>query len=142
MYNTLMLVLTNFVQVLTALTNFVLVLTAHTYHSYDVLVPNKLLPILGLQMLISTTLINPEKVIDATTLKVEKVEATILFIFKVKDNTINHRAILSVFPSILFLKATMSNLWQNGSFAHRLLSQNRLGFLRQASTNKIGSNGS
>ena len=35
-----MLVLTNFVQVLTALTNFVLVLTAHTYHSCDVLVPN------------------------------------------------------------------------------------------------------
>ena len=36
-----MLVLTNFVQVLTALTNFVLVFTAHTYHSCDVLVPNK-----------------------------------------------------------------------------------------------------
>ena len=42
MYNTLMLVLTNFVQVLTALTNFVLVLTAHTYHSCDVLVPNSI----------------------------------------------------------------------------------------------------
>ena len=39
-----MLVLTNFVQVLTALTNFVLVLIAHTYHSYDVLVPNITLP--------------------------------------------------------------------------------------------------